>query len=434
MSVLNTAVSGMMADSNWLSTISQNVANANTTGYKNTETQFSALVDAAPGQLPQVAGVTSNMVSYNSLQGQDESTQTVSDLAVQGAGFFIVSDGSGDTFLTRNGSFVPDSKGYLVNSAGYYLMAAPTTTATATSQSVNTVSGLVKVNVDGAAASATASTTAAMTANLPSSSTAVDPVATPNLIPSNNVAGATPTAETTMTAYDALGGAHTVNLYFTNEGSGNWDVAAYDSAAATPTASGGPFPYTSAALGTATLTFGATGAVTQINTGGVTTLATAATPTMSIALSSTQNITLNLSNMTQLSSAFGVTASTVDGNAPGTMDGTAISQSGVLSFQYSNGASSDAYIIPLANVASPDSLTSVLGDAFQTNYASGALQVNNAQTGGLGTINSSSLENSTVDLATELTNMVQAQSSYEANSKVFQTGTNIFDVLNNLKS
>ncbi len=116
------------------------------------------------------------------------------------------------------------------------------------------------------------------------------------------------------------------------------------------------------------------------------------------------------------------------------MSGVAISQNGVLSYQYTNGASSDAFIIPLANVASADNLTSVLGGAYQTNYASGALQLNNATTAGLGAVNSSSLENSTVDLATELTNMIQAQSSYEANSKAFQTGTNIFDVLNNLKS
>ncbi len=129
MSVLNTAVSGMLADSNWLSTIAQNVSNANTTGYKNTETEFSSLVDSAPGQTPQVAGVTTQMVSYNTMQGQVESTQTVTNLAVQGAGFFVVSDGSGNTFLTRNGSFTPDAQGNLVNSAGYYLMAAPTTTS-----------------------------------------------------------------------------------------------------------------------------------------------------------------------------------------------------------------------------------------------------------------------------------------------------------------
>ncbi len=82
-------------------------------------------------------------------------------------------------------------------------------------------------------------------------------------------------------------------------------------------------------------------------------------------------MSLDLSNTTQLASAFGVTSSTINGNAPGTVSGIAIAQNGVLSFQYTNGASADAYIIPLANVASPDNLTSVLGDAYQTNFASG---------------------------------------------------------------
>ena len=415
MSILNTSVSGMLADSNWLSTIAQNVANANTTGYKNVETEFSALVDAAPGQIPQVAGVSSSMISFNTMQGQVESTQTVSDLAVQGAGFFIVSDGSGNIFLTRNGSFVPDAQGNLVNSAGYYLMAAPTTTATASSQSVNSVSGLQKVNVAGASALASPSTLATLTANLPSTATII---AAANL-PSTNTAGAQFTAETTMTAYDNLGGAHTINIYFANEGGGNWEVDAYDASTA---AAGGGFPYSSGPLATNTLSFSmSTGALQN------------GSP-LNFQVPGGQTLALNLGNMTQLASAFGVTASTINGNAPGTMTGIAISQSGVLSFEYSNGASSDAYIIPLANVSSADNLTSVLGDAFTTNYSSGAMQINNAQNAGLGTINSSSLESSTVDLAVELTNMVQAQSSYEANSKVFQTGSNIFDVLDKLQS
>ncbi len=83
---------------------------------------------------------------------------------------------------------------------------------------------------------------------------------------------------------------------------------------------------------------------------------------------------------------------------------------------------------------SEDNLTSVNGDAFQANQNSGSVRVGTAGTGGLGSVVSSSLESSTVDLATELTQMIEAQSSYQANSKVFQAGADILDVLNNLKS
>ena len=114
----------MLADQNWLSSISQNVANANTTGYKNLETEFSTLVDQARrAGPPQGAGVKRARVSLNALQGSVVSTQTATNLAVQGSGFFIVSNSAGDLYLTRNGSFVPDASGNLVNCAGYYLMA-----------------------------------------------------------------------------------------------------------------------------------------------------------------------------------------------------------------------------------------------------------------------------------------------------------------------
>ena len=104
-----------------------------------------------------------------------------------------------------------------------------------------------------------------------------------------------------------------------------------------------------------------------------------------------------------------------------------------MSFNYTNGASIAAYDIPLGNVASPDFLTSINGNAFEANGDSGQVFVGAPGTGSFGSIDSSSLENSTVDLATELTDMIQAQSAYEANSKVFQTGANILDVLNGLK-
>jgi flagellar hook protein FlgE len=124
MSILNTSVSGMQANSNWLSSISQNVANANTTGYKNVDTDFSSLVDQVAGGDQDFGGVSTSQVSLNGLQGSVVSTSTTTDLAVQGAGFFVVSDSSGTMYLTRNGSFTPDASGNLVNSAGYYLMAA----------------------------------------------------------------------------------------------------------------------------------------------------------------------------------------------------------------------------------------------------------------------------------------------------------------------
>ena len=423
MSILDSAVSGMLANSNWLSTISQNVANSNSTGYKNLDTEFSALVDQSPGAPSTGAGVTSTTTSLNSLQGQIESTSTSTNLAVQGAGFFLVSNANGDIFLTRNGSFVPDASGNLVNAAGYYLMGA-NTLGTGSNVSVNSVASLQKVNIQGAADSATPSTTATMVANLPSTATAI-PAAN---LPSTNTTGMTSTDETTVVAYDNLGGAHTLNVYFSNTGPNTWEVDVYDNSAATP---GGATPYSSGPLVTQVLNFNpATGALSPST--GVT-IPPNGSP-MLIPVPGGATVSMDLSQTTQLATGFAVNSSTINGNAPGSLTGVAINSNGVLSYEYSNGASQNAYEIPLANVPSPDNLTSALGDAYQTSNASGPLQVGNAGSGGLGSIDSSSLEQSTVDLATELTSMIEAQSSYQANSKVFQTGADILDILNNLKS
>jgi flagellar hook protein FlgE len=413
MSILNTSVSGMQADSNWLSTISQNVANSNTTGYKNVETDFSSLVDQIADGSQDFGGVSTRAVSLNALQGNVISTSTATDLAVQGSGFFVVSDSSGTLYLTRNGSFTPDASGNLVNSAGYYLMAANVQNGVSP-LAANSLTGLQKVNVVNAGQTATATTSASLTANLPSTAA---PVAPANL-PSTNSAGSTYTAATSLVVYDNLGGSHTINTYFTNTGPNTWEVDAYDASGAS---TNGGFPYSSGPLATQTLTFNPT-------TGA---LSSGSPPSFTVP--SGQTMSVDISHMTQLAAGFNVSAATANGNAPSGISGVSISTSGTVMFNYANGTSGAAYDIPLANVVSPDNLASVNGSAYLPTSSSGPVYLGTAGGGGFGKIEASSLESSTVDLATELTDMIQAQSAYEANSKVFQTGANILDVLNGLK-
>jgi flagellar hook-associated protein 1 len=196
------------------------------------------------------------------------------------------------------------------------------------------------------------------------------------------------------------------------------EVDAYDASGAS---GNGGFPYSSGPLATQTLTFDPT-------TGAL----SSGSP-LSIAVPNGQTMSLDLGNMTQLAAAFNVTGATANGNAPSGVSGVSVGANGALTFNYANGTSTTAYDIPLANVASPDNLTSVNGDAFLPNSESGPVYLGTAGGAGFGSIESSSLESSTVDLATELTEMIQAQSAYEANSKVFQTGADILDVLNGLK-
>ena len=418
MSLMGTAVSGMLGDTAWLSNISQNVANANTTGYKDAQTEFATVIDAVGSTSSAGGGVTASVRNMNMLQGSVVGTSTATDLAVQGDGYFVVSDSNGDLYLTRNGSFVPDAQGNLVNSAGYYLMGYNVQEGQSSGTS-NSLAGLVKVNTITSGEAATPTTDGTLAVNLPSTA-AVDA----GTLPSANVAASTYTEETSLVVYDNLGAAHTLNVYFTNTGKNaagdyTWEVDVYDAADAS--ASGG-FPYSAGPLQTQTVTFSAAD-------GDL----TAGSP-LTFNVPNGQGMSLDLSQSTQLAASFSVNQATANGNAASSLTGVKISSDGTLDFQYSNGVSSPGYDIPLATVASEDNLTSIDGNAFQANQNSGTIRVGTAGTGGLGSIASSSLEDSTVDLATELTDMIQAQSAYQANSKVFQTGANLLDILNNLKS
>ena len=405
---MNASVTGMNAQSNYLANIGQNISNADTVGYKEADTQFSTLVDQAAVGQTSAGGVSSVTRLDVSQQGTLESTTTATDLAISGNGFFVVSNGGGQQFLTRSGSFVPDASGNLVNAAGYYLNGYSLANGAPTIAS-NSLTGMQVVNVNGTGLSATATTSGTLTVNLPSTDSLV---AATNL-PSLNNASSTYSEKTSMVMYDQLGASQTIDLYMANTGGNSWEVTAYNHADAS---SSGGFPYSSKPLATQTLNFGSTGDLTS------------GSP-LSIPVPGGATMSLTLSGMTQLAGSFSVATSTVNGNAPASVSSVTIGTDGTLSYQLSNGSTVAGYKIPLASVASPDNLQPVTGNAFSVNILSGQPSVGTAGTGELGTINSSELEQSTVDIATELTNMIVAQRGYEANSQVFKAGA---DLLSNL--
>ena len=137
--------------------------------------------------------------------------------------------------------------------------------------------------------------------------------------------------------------------------------------------------------------------------------------------------------MSQLDTDYVVLAAKVNGNAPSGAELIDIDRDGFIYATYGNGTRVPVYRIPLAHVPSPDMLSPLSGNVYIPSSESGDVQVGFARSGALGEIVSGALEQSTVDLATELTSMIDAQRSYTANSKVFQTGSELMDVLVNLK-
>ncbi|MDR9807602.1 flagellar hook protein FlgE [Rhizobium hidalgonense] len=427
---MKTAVSGMNAQANRLSTVSDNIANVNTTGYKAVSTSFSSLVLPSSGGNYNSGGVQTSVRQAVSDQGDISYTTSTTDLAISGDGFFIVQGPDGTPVLTRAGDFTKDDEGNLVNAAGFGLMGYSYDSG-APAVVVNGFDGLVPINVNQEGLTAIASTSGVFKGNLDSGAT-IAPVA-PATAPSANAA--TTTADTkkfSMVAYDHLGNKVMYDFYFTKSSvvtpppatgtASTWEVAVFRNADA---ATGGTtsFPYTGGAgavVVSGNLTFDRNG---KMLTGGA------------LTINDTTNalsINMDLSGFTQLGAAFAGTG-TPNGQAASPVKDVTIDGDGIVYAKYEDGSTKPLYRIPLANVASPDKLTLMSGNVYSANGQSGVTVTGFPQTNGLGTIKSGALEGSNVDLAGELTEMIESQRSYTANSKVFQTGSDIMDVLVNLK-
>lgn len=409
--LMTTSISGMSVQSDRMGTVADNIANVNTTGYKEASAEFATLV--AEGHVASYVPGSVSTIARRAITHQGDLTYTTSptDLAISGNGFFVVQSPSGTPFLTRAGSFV-STNGELVNAAGFTLLGYDLLNG-GSSSVINSAAGLAPVGTANLGLKATPSTTGNFQVNLPS-----DAAISTNL-PSLNAAGADYAGMTSIITYDNLGHQVTLDIYSAKTANNQWEVTVYDHAGAS---AGGGFPYTSAPLKTQALTFdGTTGKLTAPSPA-----------TLSVNIPNGATLNFNMGNTTQLATGYTPVDASANGNSPSPVDRLEISDNGIVTAVYADGSRVDAFKIPLANVASPDNLTAISGNVFATNKDSGDLQLGTANSGSLGKIVSGALEKSSVDLASELTTMVEAQRSYTANSKVFQTGTELLDVLVNL--
>lgn len=412
--MMRTSVSGMAAQANRLGTVSDNIANASTTGYKRASTEFSSLI-LESGSADYVPGGVETTVRYGiSQQGAFQFTTSVTDLAVSGNGFFVVSDADGTPYLTRAGSFVKNGDGNLLNAAGFTLMGYSLANGDPGAVA-NGFAGLVPVNIGQLALQADPSDAGNLYVNLPSTATDVPALS----LPSTNDPAAQYTAKTSLVAYGNLGEEVTLDFYYAKTGPNAWEVAVFDRAAAGPN---GGFPYSSGPITSEALTFDAS--TGQLNS----------TPTsLSIAVPGGATLDLDISQTSQLAADYAVRDALVNGAAPSDVERVEISGDGILYAVFENGARAATFRIPLANVISPDNLQPLAGNVFAPSLDSGDVQIGFAGSSGFGMMVSGALEKSTVDLASELTTMIESQHSYTANSKVFQTGTELMEVLINLR-
>jgi flagellar hook protein FlgE len=416
-SALSTAVSGLSAQSLALSTISKNIANASTTAYKSGSVDFQTLLGAA-GDDSSVGGVNATAMTVMSQQGPISSTATGTNLAIDGAGFFVVSSNSNpsssDYAFTRDGSFATDGAGNLVNDAGYYLEGYPTDAqGNVTANNTSSLSSLQTINLASIGGTAKATTQIGMSANLPA----------------NAVTGDTFTSS--MNMVDSLGVSHTIGQTWTKTAANAWTVTLSN-----------PTLTSDASVTTGTInpssvdvTFDTNGVLASTNPSPVTLAVTGLTTgaaDSSIAFSlgtvgKTDGLTQLASSTTPL--ALGSPTFTQDGALQGQVTGVTIDAKGLVTASFDNGVKLPIYQIPIASFTNPQGLASLGGTVYAQDTAAGGMTLNDPGVGTAGKLDSSSLEGSTTDIASEFNKMIVAQQAYSAASQVVTTVKSMFDTL-----
>lgn len=395
---MRTGVSGMNAQANRLSTVADNIANSSTVGYKKASTQFSSMILPSSNGSYNSGGVNTTVRYSINDQGSFTYTTSSTDLAINGEGFFIVSGADGSNYLTRAGNFEVQPDGSLMNAAGFTLMGYPYSSTTDPTIVINGFDGLQEINVQAGGMSSTPSTSGVVSGNLPSGEDTGY------------------TKSSSLVAYDSQGNSRLLDLTYTKNADNEWSLAvSYKDDAGTV------HP-----LGSYALEFDAAGKLV-VPAGG-----TISTAGLTIAGAELNPLDIDISDMSQLGAAYSIKGN-INGQAASAVDKVEISEDGIVSILYKNGQSMPAYRIAMASVQSPNNLTPREGNVYSQSNDSGVIVMGYAGNSGYGSILSGALEDSNVDIAEELTGMIESQRNYTANSKVFQTGSELLETLVNLK-
>jgi len=388
-SAMETGVIGLLTDSEAISVIGNNLANVNTIGFKEGRTLFSDLLSTTinNGQIGHGSQIQAVQNMFG--QGSLENTGNATDLAIQGDGMFVLqAPNSAEQFYSRAGAFNFDSNNILTNPDGYKVLGYGMT------DMINGVSNGVLGPIDLSKFSKMppkATTTVSLTANLDSTQTIPTGVWDPTLATFNPVAASN--FSTSATVYDSLGNAKSLTLYFRNDSTAaspdTWNMYTYDGTT-----------YTAAGAGT-TLAFDpATGALT----------------TPSPATINTNGVTVDLTGSTQFATSSAISSQSQNGYAAGDMAKVSVDAKGFVNVLYSNSMTQKVAQVALAKFASPTGLDKAGGSLYSQSTASGTAVIDPSNLSS-NTIASNSLEQSNVDMADQLVQMIMTQRAYTANSK-----------------
>ena len=413
-------LSGLNASSKNLEVIGNNVANANTVGAKASRAEFADMYASAlngAGTTTIGIGVNLAAVTQQFTQGNITTTENPLDLAINGNGFFEVTNGV-QTMYTRNGQFQANKDGYIVNSAGLQLMGYP-----ANDQGVIQPGAARALQLPTGGVDPNVTTEINVEMNLDARLATTLPATSPQ-IDFNNAD--TYNNATSISVFDAKGQDVAVTYYFQKSGTDTWNVYATANGVTLAGTAAAPLPVTS-------ITFPADGSAPTAPTAPVTITIPATTNANGAATLPITGVALDLTQATQFGSPFGVTDMSQDGYAAGKLASLSIETTGIVMATYSNGQSKPAGQIELATFRNPQGLSPLGGNVWARTFASGDPTVGTPGTGNLGALQASALEESNVDLTGELVDMITAQRVYQANAQTIKTQDAVLQTLVNLR-
>ncbi|WP_305457875.1 flagellar hook protein FlgE [Photobacterium leiognathi] len=391
------ALSGLDATNVQLNTISNNIANVSTSGFKESRTEFSAVYNGMQAGGVEVAAISQNFDKTGSITG----TGRPLDLAISGSGFFVTKDHTGQTLYTRSGVFGSDKDNNIVSNNGAKLQGY---TVDANNNLQAGAVGNLKITTASLPAKATGEL--AFVANLDARSSVIDPAINPfdpNSTDSFN-------SSYTSKVYDSLGNPHTVTQYFTKTNANEWQVNVVVDGAATPSQTQNVVFNTDGTLQSPTAPF-----AVNFNPAGA----------------DAANINIDIAGTTQFGADFGVSTNAPNGYTSGELAGVRVEDNGMVFATYTNGQSQLQGQVMLADFANPQGLVKTNGTSWIQSFSSGA-PVNGApSTGTLGGLVAGALEGSNVDLTSELVSLMTAQRNYQANAKTISTSDKLTQSLFN---
>lgn len=425
MSITNSlyiGISGLLAHGDAIGIVGDNIANTSTVGFKRSRASFSDMLGGEIGASRLGGGVRLSGQQMLWDQGTIAQTGNGMDVAINGGGMFVVKGNHGgreNELYTRDGRFQLDNKGFVVDPRGLklqgYLIDPQGNVST-------TPSDLAL----GARQSAPVSTTSAkMTLNLDANAAvkpAFDP-ANPNT--TSNYA-------TSATVYDSLGKGHRVEVYFRAQGNGDWEWHAMTDGG--ELAGGTPGQLTEIATGT--MNFDPTGKLTAQATTTSSASFIGAAPNQAVSFNFGDDIAsggTGLAGTTQFAGTSAVASIEIDGHGFGNLTDMAIGEDGTITGVFDNGDRIELAKIVLADFANLEGLQRAGDGLLAATERSGTALIDSAQTGKRGGLVSGALEQSNVDLGTELVTLIAYQRAFQANSKTVTTADEMMSEVANLK-